>query len=81
MNMAAWPGRTHRYLQEPALYPFGYGLSYTSFEYGKPLLKPASSSNGEAAIQVSIRNSGGLRHTHHGWSWSFVLQIGQVSAV
>ncbi len=26
-------GRTYRYMKNEALYPFGYGLSYTSFEY------------------------------------------------
>ncbi len=41
------------------LYPFGYGLSYTSFEYGKPLVKPSTISPGENAIvSVEIVNSG-----------------------
>lgn len=28
-------GRTYRYFKGEALFPFGYGLSYTSFEIGK----------------------------------------------
>lgn len=28
-------GRTYRYMEQEALYPFGYGLSYTSFAYEK----------------------------------------------
>ncbi|DBA66929.1 TPA: hypothetical protein ACH3X2_002045 [Trebouxia sp. C0005] len=32
MDMRSWPGRTYRYLQEPELYAFSHGLSYTTFE-------------------------------------------------
>lgn len=28
-------GRTYRYFEGEPLYPFGYGLSYTAFEYGE----------------------------------------------
>lgn len=31
----AMEGRTYRYMHQPALYPFGYGLSYAEFAYEK----------------------------------------------
>lgn len=37
-------------------YPFGYGLSYTDFEYGKPSAKLAS--DGSVTITVTVRNTG-----------------------
>lgn len=36
-------------------YPFGYGLSYTQFEYSQPEIK---SENGEYVLKVNIRNTG-----------------------
>ena len=39
-------------------YPFGYGLSYTAFEYGKPVAKVAS--DGSVSVSVSVRNVGGV---------------------
>jgi len=33
MSMRKWPGRTYKYLQVPAAFEFGYGLSYTNFSY------------------------------------------------
>ena len=44
-------GRTYRYFTGEPLFPFGYGLSYTSFEYGKPVYR-----NGK--VSVSVKNTG-----------------------
>ena len=38
-------------------YPFGYGLSYTKFEYGKPSI---SRHGDEITVSVSIKNVGSL---------------------
>jgi beta-glucosidase len=40
------------------LFPFGYGLSYTSFEYSD--LKADKSPDGGLNVQVTIRNTGGM---------------------
>lgn len=41
----------------PVAYPFGYGLSYTSFSYGQPQLSSASF-NGELTISLEVKNTG-----------------------
>ena len=42
------------------LYPFGYGLSYTTFSYGKPTLDHAQiRQSGIARVSVAVTNSGG----------------------
>ena len=46
-------GRTYRYFEGSPLYPFGYGLSYTSFEYGKAKLSKKSVKAG-AGVDVTI---------------------------
>ena len=43
--------RTYRYYTGEALFPFGYGLSYTQFEVGKPTY-----SNNK--VRVSVKNTG-----------------------
>ncbi|WP_460621635.1 beta-glucosidase BglX [Hymenobacter tenuis] len=41
------------------LYPFGYGLSYTTFEYGKPELSTTSlAMNGTLEVKVTLKNTG-----------------------
>jgi beta-glucosidase len=51
-------GRTYRYFSGDPLYPFGYGLSYTTFEY-RNLHLPAKANSGEPiAVSVEVRNTG-----------------------
>lgn len=42
------------------LYPFGYGLSYTTFEYGEPRLSSATMpQDGRVTATVTVKNTGG----------------------
>lgn len=55
----AMKGRTYRYFTGKPLYPFGHGLSYTSFAYGKPLLSTTTVKAGETlGVDVEVRNTG-----------------------
>jgi len=49
-------GRTYMYFAGKPLYPFGHGLSYTTFEYGS--LKMPESFADSTQIAVKIRNTG-----------------------
>jgi beta-glucosidase len=42
------------------LYPFGFGLSYTSFAYTDLKLVPAERNDGNVAVSVSVKNTGRL---------------------
>ncbi len=54
-------GRTYRYLKDKPLYPFGYGLSYTQFNYGKPVLNQNSIKKGDnIRLNVAVSNAGKL---------------------
>lgn len=49
-------GRTYRYLNTKPLFPFGYGLSYTTFKVGKPKVFGKN-------IVVNVTNTGKFRGT------------------
>jgi beta-glucosidase len=52
-------GRTYMYAKEEPLYPFGFGLSYTTFRYAK--LRTGSGAlkaGGEITVSVDITNTG-----------------------
>ena len=50
-------GRTYRYFND-ALFPFGYGLSYTQFEVGEPSVINTSAQNPGFNIAVPVKNLG-----------------------
>ena len=51
--------RTYRYFKGNALYPFGYGMSYTSFNYGKAKLsKTSMKKDGKITITIPVTNTG-----------------------
>ena len=48
-------GRTYRYMDSVPLYPFGFGLSYSSFSYGAPEFDEAA-----GAVKVAVTNTGSV---------------------
>jgi len=52
-------GRTYRYMTEKPQYPFGFGLSYTSFRFDSiSLSSSAVSAGGEIKATVTVTNTG-----------------------
>lgn len=51
--------RWHDTKKIPSLFPFGHGLSYTQFKYGKPQISSSSISNGEKlTVTIPVTNIG-----------------------
>lgn len=55
----AMADRTYRYFKGSPLYPFGYGLSYTHFDYAAPQLSTTALQAGQSlTVSAELRNAG-----------------------
>lgn len=51
--------RPYNFTEMTPLYPFGYGLSYTTYNYGEPKLSQTTiSTTGKATVSIDITNTG-----------------------
>ena len=52
-------GRTYRYFRGEPLYPFGHGLSYTTFRYANLKVSPTRAAEGkEITVTADVKNTG-----------------------
>ncbi len=51
-------GRTYRYMKKDALYPFGYGLSYTSYDVNVLGVSDKNVTEKGIDVEVSVKNTG-----------------------
>lgn len=55
-------GRTYMYLEKAPAFPFGHGLSYTSFKYERLSVSPVTTTpNGTLRIEFDLTNTGARR--------------------
>ena len=56
-----YPGRTYQYYNGDAVYPFGYGTSYTTFEYSNINIdKATADANDTVTVTADIQNTGSV---------------------
>jgi len=53
-------GRTYRYFHQEPLYPFGYGLSYSKFEYSNFQIPERQVAGNPVKISVDVTNTGDM---------------------
>lgn len=54
-------GQTYRYFKGEPLYPFGYGLSYTTFEYSDLNINQGARPTDSVRVDVKVKNSGAIQ--------------------
>ncbi|MDR1584477.1 MAG: glycoside hydrolase family 3 C-terminal domain-containing protein [Prevotellaceae bacterium] len=56
-------GRGYRYLDDDGkpMFPFGYGLSYTSFEYSDLVVPEKVNKDGDTKVLVTVKNTGSVK--------------------
>lgn len=60
-NDYAMAGRTYRYMTDEPLYPFGFGLSYTRYDYSDLALPAGPHKQGRTIpFSVKVQNTGGV---------------------
>ena len=52
--------RTYRYNTKPVLYPFGHGLSFTTFEYSKLTAPAKSGTSDDVKVSFTVKNTGNV---------------------
>lgn len=58
-NMA---GRTYRYMEKEPLFPFGFGLTYSSFSFSEPSISSGTIKSGKSVkISTTVTNTGNFQ--------------------
>jgi beta-glucosidase len=53
-------GKTYRYFRGKPLYEFGFGLSYTTFEYSNLILPQSIAAGEPVRVSVTVTNTGAM---------------------
>ena len=72
-------GRTYRYFVGDPLYPFGYGLSYTTFNYTNAWLTPTIYAGDKQELRVEVANTGRLDGDEVKPNFSDSVYLGEVN--